>query len=273
MQTSNMDVGLVSGAIEIPSLRKVKLDGQLYRRRQTIETMLAELAGVSFDVLAGRARILDRHSPDYIPSEVLVHWIRQSRHHKSDAQFNVLYPLLEQRIRHACPKKEIRVGRYTDLQEYVLERVVKLLLHDRSSYEEKLDIYEVVFDGAVAKLRTSAFRHNFAKDVPLTPIEYAESGEVTSEVEDSLNQYQSEGMTQEEELTYRFQLRAAIDTLPEEERRLIDMQEAGYPDQSEDPEVQTIAKLLGRTPKTVRAIRKRAYQKIRERLCIEVQDD
>ena len=34
-------------------------------------------------------------------------------HHKSDAQFNVLYPLLEQRIRHACPKKEIRGGRYT----------------------------------------------------------------------------------------------------------------------------------------------------------------
>lgn len=268
-----MDVCSVNGAMEIPPLRKVKQDGQLYRRRQPIETMLAELAGVSFEVIGERARILDRRSPDYIPSEVLVHWIRQTRHHKSDAQFNILYPLLEQRIRHACPKKEIRVGRYTDLQEYVLERVVTLLLRDRSSYEEKLDIYEVVFDRTIAKLRTSAFRHNFSKDVPLTPIEYDENGEVTSEVENSLNQYQLEGMTQEEELTYRFQLRAAIDSLPEEERRLIDMQESGYPDQSEDPEVLTIAKLLGRTPKTVRAMRKRAYQKIREHLCIEVQDD
>lgn len=235
--------------------------------------MLVELASVSFEVFAERARVLDRRSPNYIPSEVLVHWLRQTRHHKSDAQFNALYPLLEQRIRLACPKKEIRVGRYTDLQEYVLERVVKLILSDRTSYEEKLDVYEVVFDRTIARLRTSAFRHDFAKDVPLTPIEYDESGEVTNEVEDSLNRYQPTGMTQEEELTYRFQLRAAIDSLPEEERRLIDMQEAGYPDQSEDPDVQTIAKLLGRTPKTVRAMRMRAYQKIRERLCIEVQDD
>ncbi|HAV45399.1 sigma-70 family RNA polymerase sigma factor [Halomonas aquamarina] len=263
----------MNDTIKIPPLRKAKLDGQLYCRRQPIENMLVEIASVSLEVFTERARILDRRSPDYIPSEVLVHWVRQTRHHKSDAQFNVLYPLLEQRIRHACPKKEIRGGRYTDLQEYVLERVVKLLLCDRSNYEEKLDIYEVVFDRTIASLRASAFRHGFAKDVPLTPIEYDESGEVTSEVEESLSQYQPGGMTQEEEFTYRFQLRAAIDSLPKDERRLIDMEEAGYSDQSEDPEVHTIAKLLGRTPKTVRAMRKRAYQRIRERLCIEVQDD
>ncbi len=270
----------MNSAMEIPPLRKVKQDGQLYRRRQPIETMLAELVGVSFEVFGERARILDRRSPDYLPSEVLVHWIRQTRHHKSDAQFNVLYSLLEQRIRHACPTKEIgaggvdvEVGTYADLQEHVLERVVKLLLRDRSSYEEKLDIYEVVFDRAVAKLRFSAFRSIFAKENPLTPLEYDESGDVKSEVEESLNRYQSASMTPEEELTYRFQLRVAIDSLPKDERRLIDMEEAGYPDQSEDPEVQTIAKLIGRTPKTIRAMRKRAYQRIRERLCIEVQDD
>lgn len=279
-QTSTMDVNSVNHAIEITPLRKVKQDGQLYCRCQPIEKMLVELAGVPFEVLTQRARILDRRSPDYIPSEVLVHWIRQTRHHKSDAQFNVLYPLLEQRIRHACPRKEIRasgvdaeVGTYADLQEHVLERVVKLLLRDRSNYEEKLDIYEIVFDRAVAKLRDSAFRSVFAKENPLTPIEYDESGDVTSEVEESLNRYRPASMTPEEELTYRFQLRAAIDSLPKDERRLIDMEEAGYPDQSEDPEVETIARLLGRTPKTVRAMRKRAQQRIRERLRIEVQDD
>lgn len=131
----------------------------------------------------------------------------------------------------------------------------------------------MVFDRAVAKLRDSAFRSVFAKDNPLTPMEYDESGDVTNEVEESLGRYRPEGMTQEEEFTYRFQLRAAIDSLPEDERRLIDMEEAGYPDQSENPEVETIAKLLGRTPKTVRAMRKRAYQSIRERLCIEVKND
>lgn len=275
-----MIIESLKNANKIPPLRKVRQDGRRYCRPQRIEKMLTELAEDSFEVLAERARILDRRSPDYIPSEILVHWIRQTKNHRSDAQFNVLYPLLEQRIRHACPVKEIRangvdaeVGTYADLQEHVLERVVKLLLRDRSNYEEKLDIYEVVFDRAVAKRRDSAFRSVLSKDNPLTPIEYDESGDVTNEVEESLDRYRPEGMTQEEELTYRFQLRAVIDSLPEEERRLIDMQEAGYSDQSEDPEVQTIAKLLGRTPKTVRAMRKRAYQSIRERLCIEVQDD
>ncbi len=270
----------MNNAKEIPPLRKVKQDGLLYCRRPPIETMLAELVDVPAEVLAQRAGIIDRRSPDYIPSEVLVHLIRQTQHHASDAQFNALYPLLEQRIRHACPTKEIRtgcidaeVGTYADIQEHVLERIVSLILRDRSNYEKKLDIYEVVFDRAVAKLRDSAFRSIFAKENPLTPIEYDESGDVTSEVEDSLNRYQPVSMTPEEELTYRFQLRAAIDSLPKDERRLIDMEEAGYPDQSEDPEVGTIAKLLGRTPKTVRAMRKRAYQRIRERLCIEVKYD
>jgi len=270
----------VNDAIKISPLRKIKQDGQLYSRRQPIEIMLVELASVSFEVFAERASILDRSVAEYIPSEVLVHWIRQTRHHKSDTQFNILYPLLEQRIRRACPRKELRaggvdveVGTYADLQEHVLERVIKLLLRDRSNYEEKLDIYEVVFDRAIAKLRDSAFRSVFGKENPMTSLEYDESGEVTSEVEESLSWYRPKNMTPEEDLTYRFQLRAAIDSLPKDERRLIDMETAGYPDQSEDPDVQTIAKLLVRTPKTVRAMRKRAYKKIRECLCIEVQDD
>jgi hypothetical protein len=275
-----MDVEIVSETKEIPPLRKIKQNGERYYRRQPIETMLAECAAAPFELLADRARVTDRRSQDYMPSEILVHLVRQTKHQNSDAQFNVLYPLLERRIRQACPAKEVRangtvaeVGTYADLQEHVLERVVKLLLRDRSKYEEKLDIYEVVFDRVVAKLRDSAFRSMFSKYNPLTPIEYDESGEVTKEVEESLDRYRPDNMTQEEEFTYRFQLRAAIGSLPEDERRLVDLEEAGYPDQSENPEVETIAKLLGRTPKTVRAMRKRAYQSIRERLCIEVEND
>jgi len=71
----------VNDTIKIPPLRKAKLDGQLYCRRQPIENMLVEIASVSLEVFTERARILDRRSPDYIPSEVLVHWVRQTRHH------------------------------------------------------------------------------------------------------------------------------------------------------------------------------------------------
>ena len=51
----NMDIALVNSAMEISPLRKVKQNGERYYRRQPIETMLAELAGMSFEVLAERA--------------------------------------------------------------------------------------------------------------------------------------------------------------------------------------------------------------------------
>ena len=267
-----MDAKSITDISEIPPLRKKDSNGGLYRRRQVIEEMLVELSKLPFEELATRLKINDRRSVIYIPSEVLVYWLRITKHDKTDTRFNMLYPLLEQRVRNACPHMEIRLGKYNNVQEFVFERVVNLLLRDRLNYETNLDIYEVVFDRAIAKLRSSAIRHGIAKDTPLESLEDKESGEIKNEVEGVINLFQPVGMTREEKLIYRFQLRNAIDSLPTEERRVIDMQEAGFLDQSEDSELLTISKLLNRTPKTIRAIRMRAYQKIRKHLNIEVKD-
>ena len=77
-------------------------------------------------------------------------------------------------------------------------------------------------------------------------------------------------MTPEEEVTYRFEVRRAIDSLPEMERRVIDMLEAGIAIESNNPGEPSIAGVLGCTPKTVRNRRDRAVQRIRETLGLEV---
>lgn len=263
---------------EPPPLRKVRKTGEPYKRLPRTEKLLQELAALPINELAERAKNHNRKSPDYVPSEVLVHRLRLTRQHNSELGFGLLFEILEDRIRRVCPQKDItiaggigEIGTLADLQENVLERFTMLILQDRQSYEERLDIFEVVFDRAVAKLKASAGRKVYGKDKPLTPLEYDETGDVPTEVEESLDRYSPSNMTPEEAATYRFQLRAAIDKLPENERRILDMQEAGIQDQAKAPGDPSISKILGCTDKTVRNRRKSAFKTIREALGIEVE--
>lgn len=261
---------------EIPPLRKRKKDGTLYVRPQEIEHLIVETLELSFDDFILRAKQLNRSHPEYLPSEILVHRIRATRSHNSDAQFNALYLELKRRIDRSCPSVVTRadgrvgeVGKLVDVREYVLERFVTLILKDRDGYEERLDIFEARFDRAVVRLRKDAFRKIYRRDKPMVPLEYDESGEVSEEVEEYLSLLSPRTMTLEEEITYRFRIRRAIDSLPELERRVIDMLGAEIPIESNNPDEPSIAGLLGCTPKTVRNRRERAVRRIREILSVE----
>ncbi len=151
-------------------------------------------------------------------------------------------------------------------------RFVTFILKDRDEYEEKLDIFEAKFDRAVRMLRKSAFRGVLRHGKPLTPLEYDESGDLPDDVEEYSFLLNAPSMTPEEEITYRFQIRGAIDSLPETERRVIDMLEAELPIESKNPDEPSISGLLGCTPKTVRNRRDRAIQRIRETLGEEACD-
>lgn len=259
-----------------PPLQKIRKDGTLYTRLPKTEKLLQEFSKFSTEQIVELARNKNRKSPDYVPSEVLVHRLRMTISHKSDVEFGLIYSLLEDRIRRVCPRKEVstasgagEVGILADLQENVLERFLMLILPERKSYQDKLDIFEVVFDRAVAKLRADAGRQVYGKAGPLTALEYDETGDIPTEIEESLDLYHPQNMTPEEEITYRFQIRGAIDSLPENERRIIDMQLAGIPDQSNDPDTTSISQSLGCTDKTVRNRRKRAIAHLRQNLEIE----
>ncbi|MDE0210655.1 MAG: hypothetical protein OXJ64_12315, partial [Boseongicola sp.] len=152
------------------------------------------------------------------------------------------------------------------------DRFVTLIVNDRDRYEEKLDIFEARFDRAVRLLRESAFRKVRRYEGPLAPLEYDEGGDVASDIEEYVSLLNAPSMTPEEQITYRFQIRRAIDSLTEAERRVIDMLEAGLPIESNNPDEPSISGLLGCTPKTVRNRRDRAFRRIRETLSVEACD-
>ena len=121
-------------------------------------------------------------------------------------------------------------------------------------------------------LRKSAFRKVYRHGKPLSSLEYELSGDVPDDVEEYSALLNAPSMTPEEEVTYRFQVRGAIDSLPETERRVIDMLEAELPIECKNPDEPSISGLLGCTPKTVRNRRDRAIQRIREKLGVEAGD-
>ena len=226
-----------------------------------------------------RARNRNRRHLEYVPSEVLVHRIRATRYNNSDDQFNALFSVLFERVNRSCPRSIIcgdggmgEVGSLMDVTEYVIDRFVIFILKDRDKYEEKLDIFEARFDRAVRMSRKGAFRRVLRHEKPLTPLEYELSGDVPDDVEEYSALLNAPSMTQEEEITYRFQIRGAIDSLPKMERRVIDMLEAELPIESKNPDEPSISGLLGCTPKTVRNRRDRAIQRIRETLGVEACD-
>ena len=261
---------------DIPPLRKRTKEGVLYTRPEEIEKLIVETFELPFDAFIKRAKHRNRNHPDYLPSEVLVHRIRATRYNNSDDQFNALYTVLYERICRNCPSTVTRAGKETgelgkllDVREFVVERFVILILKDRDIYSERLDFFEIRFDRVVSLLRRDAFRKVCRQENPLTPLEYDESGDIPEDVEEYSALLNARSMTLEDEITYRFQIRRAINSLPEMERRVIDMLEAGLEIESKNLDEPTITKVLGCTSKTVRNRRDRALRRIRETLGVE----
>ena len=134
----------------LPPLRKNTFEGKLYERRAATEVVILECLELTFDELCDRAEISARKNPDYIPSEALVYFLRQTKTHNHDAQFGRLYNILQKRIKRVCPRSEFRIGdkdganaHLLDLQEFVLDDFAERVMCDRLTYEEKLDGFEV----------------------------------------------------------------------------------------------------------------------------------
>ncbi len=266
-------------SIDIPPLRKRTKEGALYTRPAEIEKIIVETLDLPFEDFVARAKQRNRCHPDYLPSEVLVYRIRLTRRNKTDGQFNALYSVLCERIHRSCPSAITRadgrtsvLGKLMDVREYVVDRFVTLILKDRDGYSERLDFFEIRFDRAVRLLRKDAFSEVSRRYKPLSPLEYDESGDVPEDVEKSLALRNPQSMTREEKVTYRFQVRRAIDSLPEMERRVIDMLHAEIAIESKNPDEPSISGVLGCTPKTVRNRRDRAVRRIQEILGVEACD-
>ena len=250
-------------------LRKLKPDGTLYQRRTDIESSLHDLLQLSRSAIGDRCEICDPTDPGHLPSECLLHILRTCRSDNSDRFFETLFRVLRQRVLARMPDPEIGHGadgevlvsqRNLKIAEYVMDRFQGMLMKDRSGYDERLDYFEVNFDAALATLRLDGRKKAFREEKRAAPMTYDdETSELNAEIEKAAAAQNPISESKLDHPTYRSRLYAAIDSLPDDQRRVIDLLLRGFQIDSKEPGVQTIAQIIGCTEKTVRNRRDRAY--------------
>jgi len=253
----------------VTPLRKKTLVGKIYTRDAGIEAKLAELKGLTQDELVVRCSSRKRDDPDYVPSECLVYFVRASRSDHSTAGFDRLYKILAERVLRALPREESVDGKTASLTKSVIRdkvfgKFVELLSSDRIEYSEKLDYFEVRFDGALASLRRDAQAQAWRDENRSASLEYdEETGELAEEVERAAGSFDPFNQPEIDSSDYRSRLDAAIDILPPEQMRIIEMLRKGIPIDSKDVDAVTIAKALGKSEKTIRTYRDKAFAALR----------
>ena len=263
------DEGGRRSEVAVTPLQKRRLTGEPYTRDPKIEALLAELSLLPRDALIERAAILRRADPRFVPTECLVYFVRASRHDNNEAWFERLYRVLTQRVLRSLPKAESPDGKTESLtrgvvRDRVFGRFAELLSSDRVAYAEKLDYFEVRFDGALASLRRDAQEQAWRDENRSQALEYdEESGELSPEVEAAAGTHDPFSTSDFDDPAYRTRLDTAIDALPTEQSRIVHMLSQGFPIDSKDPDVMTIAKALGRSEKTVRTYRDKAFAALR----------
>ncbi|ABI76569.1 conserved hypothetical protein [Hyphomonas neptunium ATCC 15444] len=260
-------------------LRKHKVDGELYTRRSPTTQFIDKSLDWPFEDLIDRATIRDRSHSNYVPSEVLVYHLRQTKSDNSDGRFIQLYNILRDRTEAACPRPNRHAGEkiyenahLSEIRDATVNHVTELMFTDRQDYDEQLDIYEVVFDKAVRAAHITKLRKVYRRQRASEDVEDEVTGAARAVVEAALERYNKVGLTAEEDLDYRIHLRGAIDALPTDEREVIDLMLADIPIETNKNGEASITELLGCVEKTVRNRRDRAFAKIRQALELEVDD-
>ena len=226
-------------------------------------------------------KIRDATSHLYIQSECIVHLIRATRNDNDENYFNELFRELMRRLASALPRvagervDQIENVHAADARDRVRDLFIAKLSEDRIEPGSALDYFEVMFADAITALRKTSMRRA-AKQAART--ERLEADDETSEpslaVERAVGSLNIKLELLSDDPLYRSRVAAAIQALPDKQRRVIEMILQEIPIDSSDREILTIRKALGvKSEKTVRNRRDAAYQSIRAALGIGTDDD
>ena len=252
---------------KVPPLRKCDGDGKMYSRREDVEAELESLHQLPIETVAERAELLDVDDPSYMSSEAVLHFVRQSKAIGDSMPYRTLFKILRQRVLKAVPVtvKRLDNGKVgenpyqLEVRDRVVEKFTKILCIDRKNgYFGRLDYFEAMFNSAMKKLRLTAqkatsTRRETAKSEPFV-IDEAVSGEGDdfADVLENLSE-----PANSENSVYRFELLSAINNLPDDERRVIELLTQGYL-------LKEVAEIVECTEKTARTRRNRARAALAE---------
>jgi len=247
-------------------------DGKTYFRPPEIEAALESLAGLPIEEVARRAEVIDPDDPEYVPSECVVYFVRQSKANGDTKPYQDLFKALRNRVRRAVPVRLRRIAGVSkavesdaelQMQDKVLFDFQRLLCLDRKARDGRLNFYEIRFNLALARLRATARRSVVQKESRRKPMQYDGDGsELAVEMEEALDRVRNPNGPKNDDSDYRLRFYEAISNLPDDRRRVMELLLNGL-------QIEAIAKILSCVEKTVRNRRDRAFAAIREALSEE----
>lgn len=161
-------------------LRKHKPNGTPYFRRDKVEAEIQALAGISAGELERRAGLWQASDPGFVSPEALLYFVRNAA---AGPHREKLTERLLVRMARRVPSVANSGGDTVSLtrmniREEVRDHFVDLLLSDRKQYDDRLDYYEVNFNGAVAADRHDANARHWQHENRTAKLE-TEDGEVS----------------------------------------------------------------------------------------------
>jgi hypothetical protein len=248
-------------------LRKTKLDGTFYFRREAVEAEIEAVSGLSVTELERRAALWPSSASGFIAPEVLVYLVRNlpDSVHRDKLTCHLLGRVVRRLPSVAEAGSHSESLTRMNIREDVRDRFVDLLLSDRDAYDDRLDYYEVNFNHALATARTDSSNRHWKHENRSDELGSGEV-EISEWVETAVGNYDPFDADELDKKNYRLLLEDAIESLPKLQRRIVEMWRQEIPIESKDPSAISISKVLDKSEKTIRTHRDKAFASLRLRL-------
>jgi hypothetical protein len=249
-------------------LTKKDKDGNLYTRPLKIEKAIDASMEQETAALQKRAQVADEMSPDYLPTECLVHIIREAKGGGDERRMSALLPWLLARCEAVLLKRIPDKSRANaaEIREEILGEFGVLFAEDGSGRNpDELDFYECRFNRAFRLFRIDFLRSESARTGPLESFPAQDEMGLSPDDEERVSllpEALRSGPTQQQSVCHS-ELMNAVNALPSDERKAIILCcVLGLKEESNDPGETTASKLCGVTPRTIRNRLNKAAQKL-----------
>lgn len=253
------------------ALNKMTKGGASYRRPPQIEASIDHALGQEFEEQLRRAKIRDPADPAYMPSECLLHLVREARLSGNTHAVNRLLPPLltrcENRLKRTIPDS------WPDaqgLREEVLQAFCELLARVGTNHDATaLDFFECKFNKGLAILRYRRLRRENNRGKLFRDIgrEVDEDGKPV-DPNDTLGRLSraAQSPASQDDFVFLAEILEAIKELPAAQRRAVELCcLQGYAPGSEDPKEITAATICGVSGTAIRKNLRKAAEKLKRR--------
>ncbi|VVE16255.1 RNA polymerase sigma factor [Pandoraea soli] len=252
----------------MPELLKSKdKNGVPFARPPEIEAWLVRLESVDVAARLQAFAVASRKSSGYVPSEAMTYFLRRAHTTGAKDEFKQLFGLLLKRVGQSlfASIPDSRMGGAQDIREEVMSRFAERIAKDCNGRFAMLDFFEVRFDLAFARFRKTVLRQIGPASVLTVPLSTDDDDgqDISPEVEAAAADFLGGDPQKIDDPAFRLQLGAAIDALPDDQRRVVGLLRQGFQIDSKDPNIMTISKMLQCDERTVRNRRDRAYKTLR----------